>query len=410
MKGIKENWEAFTEPLKQEFENLKHIPQNIMDTAKDKMDEIKKDSAADDTGESYGKRKKGCSWSAIKWVLILCAVGVVLSECSNSLTDNNAQATTPTVVTQDSTQATIPATTIQENTQPTTPYVGTEPAVINQLSFIEKQVEYAEKCDVELHRFPEEELKLANWIESSNEKSVYLTTDNIFGADQYKITEKNEGYLYCGQLKDNRPDGYGILFVSPKNREALITYQDQGYSCRYIGQFSEGRFDGFGVLFTESENGHAFLSRLRPYDEATGENILDFLAWANYAEYFGEFSDGYRDGIGNSFNLSDFYIGSFENALSTIDLDNPNYSIGVGEYKKDQRNGVNKQYIGGYLYYDGEMKDDMFDGYGVLYYYGTNIPSYEGEFKNDMRHGTGTSYSETGEEIYTGEWKYDNYA
>lgn len=117
-----------------------------------------------------------------------------------------------------------------------------------------------------------------------------------------------------------------------------------------------------------------------------------------------------KSGLGNSFHLSDFYIGAFENALSQIDLDNPSYSVEVGAYKKNLLNGANKQYIGGYLYYAGESKDDMFNGYGVLYYYGTNIPSYEGEFKNDMRHGTGTSYSETGEEIYTGEWKYNDYA
>lgn len=67
-------------------------------------------------------------------------------------------------------------------------------------------------------------------------------------------------------------------------------------------------------------------------------------------------------------------------------------------------------YIGGYLYYDGESKNDKFDDYGVLYHYGTNTPSYEGEFKNDMRHGSGTSYSETGEVIYQGNWKNNDYA
>ena len=42
--------------------------------------------------------------------------------------------------------------------------------------------------------------------------------------------------------------------------------------------------------------------------------------------------------------------------------------------------------------------------------YGTNVPSYDGEFKNDMRHGTGTGYSETGEVIYQGKWKNNDYA
>lgn len=353
MKSIKDNWKAFAEPMKQE------------------------------------KKNGGCLWTVVKWILVLSVISVILSECNNPSVDEGGG----TTASQSTTQSEI-----------------TEVTDSCQLSFLEKQVEYTVKCSIKLYRFPGEEAQLANWLENTDENIVYVTTDNVFGAEQYKRTEKYDGYLYYGELKDGRPDGYGMLYVAPKNSNWLLTYENHAFACRYIGQFSDGRFDGFGVLFTESENGHAFLSRLRPYDESTGENAVDFLTWSNYAEYFGEFSDGYKSGVGNSFHLSDSYIGSFENALSQIDLDNPSYSIEVGEYKKDLLNGVNKQYIGGYLYYDGESKNDMFDGYGVLYHYGTNVPFYEGEFKNDMRHGTGTSYSETGEVIYQGKWKNNDYA
>lgn len=356
MRSPKENWEAFAEPMKQEIQN----------------------------GGCFG-----CLWKVVKWILILSVVSAILSECNGTPPNDNESAQIS--------QATVQTTEKEETYS-------------SQLGFINRQIQYAAKYNINLHRFPVQEAKLANWIETSNENVVYLTTDNIFGADQYKITEKYDGYLYCGGLKDGRPDGYGILYAAPETGDWLLTYGDYTFACRYIGQFSKGRFDGFGVLFTESANGQAFLSRLRPYDEATGENAADFLTWANYAEYFGEFSDGYKSGLGNSFHLADTFIGSFENALSKIDLDNPSYNVDVGEYKNNLLNGRNKQYIGGYLYYDGESKKDKFDGYGVVYYYGTDIPSYKGEFKNDMRHGTGTSYNEIGEVVYQGEWKNDDYA
>ena len=386
MSSIKEDWENFADPMKQAIKNLGN---NIKDAIDDAMDKRENSSTIDEKDRESTRRNKGCSWNIIKWVLVLSVIGALLSECNNTPVDDSG-------ITTD----------LQNTTQSTV----TEGTAKNYLGFLWKQVEYAGKYNIRLHRFPDEEARLANWIENSDESTVYLTTDNIFGADRYKITEKYDGYLYCGELKDGRPDGYGILFAVPEERGRLLTYKNYGFACRYIGHFSDGQFDGFGVLFTESENGYSFVSRLRPYDETTGENVAEFLTWANYAEYFGEFSDGNMSVLGNSFHLSDSYIGAFENALSQIDLDNPSYRVEVGEYKKNRLNGANKQYIGGYLYYNGESKDGMFNGHGVLYYYGTNIPRYKGEFKNDMRHGTGTSYSETGKVIYQGKWKNDDYA
>ena len=161
----------------------------------------------------------------------------------------------------------------------------------------------------------------------------------------------------------------------------LLSYNNRRYVLRYVGQFSDGKLDGFGVLFQESGSGRDFLDRLRPYNPDTGENLDDYLTWGNYASYFGEFSDGVKHGMGNTFNLADFYIADFSIALTQIDLDNPGFSVDVGRYKSDKLNGECQQYIGGYPYYIGECRDDQFDGYGILYYPGTGVPAYEGEFK-----------------------------
>lgn len=323
---------------------------------------------------------------------------------------------TPTVATTD---AYIPTATDVIETEataiPTAPPTTTEftepmSELSYSLNFIEKQAEYAANYGIELHRFPVEESNLAYWIENSDEKLVYVDTDNFLGSDQYKITESYEGYLYYGELKDNRPSGYGILLAYTENSDYLLSYKERPYALRYVGEFSGGQFDGFGLLFTESETGRNFLSDLRPYNIETKENLDLYFAWANYVEYFGEFSDGYKDGKGNSFVLADFYIGLYGKALEEIDIEHPSFSIDVGRYKNDELNGSNKQYVGGYLLYDGECKEGKYDGYGILYHYGTNIPQYEGDFKNGMRHGTGTSYTETGEVVYEGKWKNDDYA
>lgn len=209
MRSPKENWDAFAEPMKQEIQN----------------------------GGCFG-----CLWKVVKQILILSVVCAILSEC-NGTPPNDSESTMVSQV------------TVQDAKE--------EETYSSQLGFIESQVQYAAKCNIKLHRFPVQEAKLVNWIETSDENVVYLTTDNIFGADQYKITEKYDGYLYCGELKDGRPDGYGILFAAPETSDWLLTYGDYAFACRYIGQFSDGRFNGFGVLFTESANGQAFRDGLQ---------------------------------------------------------------------------------------------------------------------------------------------------
>lgn len=395
MKSIKDSIDDFVDPLTQE---LKNIGDGVVDGVSDAIADRK------ERGGKYSKpQKKGCLWTVIKWYLIIVVIGAVLSECGSEETapvENNVPVTTP------------PAASTQTpyEVQPSDTEIPEDFSEYSHPGFIEKQIEYATRNNIELNRFPKKEAALNSWLENPSGTMRYVCETNLFGGSQYKITEDFGEYLYYGDLKDNRPDGYGILFEIPDGFDYLLAYENGGYVIRYIGHFANGRFDGLGYLFTESETGASYVSSLRPYVESTGENIDYFLTWANYVEYFGEFSEGYKDGLGNSFGLYDIYFGSYGNESAEIDLDNPRYNIDIGKYKKGQLNGKNKQYIGEYLYYDGESKNGMFDGYGITYYVGTNITSYEGEFKSDMRHGTGTSYSETGEIIYQGEWHDDDYA
>ena len=393
---MKDDYRNFRDPVKQSFRNMRD---NITDGVQDAFAGRREDERP---------KRKGCLWTIVKWYIIICLALGVLSECtSEDVASMPAETLVSIPETVLETQSNLYA---EDSRAATDTAAASEDIPTNPLSFLQSQITYAENCGIPLYRFPKEEAALGAWLEQIPSNAVYVAPDNIFGADRFKMTVESKDYLYFGQLRDNRPDGYGILLCAPEYSDYLLSYNSRGYVLRYIGQFSDGKLDGFGVLFQESGSGRDFLDQLRPYNPDTGENLDDYLTWGNYASYFGEFSSGYKEGMGNTFHLADFYAVDFSIALTQVDLDHPSFSIDVGRYKSDKLNGECQQYIGGYPYYTGECRDDQFDGYGILYYPGTGIPAYEGEFKNDMRHGKGTSFTENGEIIYQGEWKNDDYA
>ena len=73
-------------------------------------------------------------------------------------------------------------------------------------------------------------------------------------------------------------------------------------------------------------------------------------------------------------------------------------------------NGNIQEYLNGFLLYDGEIKNDMYDGKGTLYYNESDQVKYRGKFKDNLYDGKGTLYDESGEVIYNGKWKNGDYA
>ncbi len=354
---MKDDYRNFRDPVKQSFRNMRD---NIADGVQDAFAGRREDERP---------KRKGCLWTIVKWYIIICLAMGVLSECTSEdvASENSVPAETHVSI-HETVPETQPNWYAEETPATTDTAAASEDIPTNPLSFLQSQITYAENCGIPLYRFPKEEEALGAWLEQIPSNPVYVAPDNIFGADRFKMTVESKDYLYFGQLWDNRPDGYGVLLCDPEHSSYLLSYNNRRYVLRYIGQFSDGKLDGFGVLFQESGSGRDFLDRLRPYNPDTGENLDDYLTWGNYASYFGEFSDGVKHGMGNTFNLADFYIADFSIALTQIDLDNPGFSVDVGRYKSDKLNGECQQYIGGYPYYTGECRDDQFDGYGILYY------------------------------------------
>ena len=98
MRSIKENWEAFAEPMKQSLENLSHIKENISDIVADKMDEMKNGSTTEETSENHPKEEKGCLKKVLVYGFVIIAILAFLRNgCSFNSTierDNTGEKTT----------------------------------------------------------------------------------------------------------------------------------------------------------------------------------------------------------------------------------------------------------------------------------------------------------------------------
>jgi hypothetical protein len=59
-----------------------------------------------------------------------------------------------------------------------------------------------------------------------------------------------------------------------------------------------------------------------------------------------------------------------------------------------------------YLHYEGVLKDNNYNGHGILYWEGSCIKKFMGRFRNGSLHGRGIEYNMKGDKIYQGSWVY----
>ena len=111
--------------------------------------------------------------------------------------------------------------------------------------------------------------------------------DELLSAPYYEKAKAlliGEELLYEGEMKNNRPDGFGILYGADYN--SLSAY------IMYIGEFKDGRYHGIGF---ELDN--------------ASDNI--------YSSYMGEFKDGKYNGDGMNiqynYDIYEVWAGNFEN-------------------------------------------------------------------------------------------------
>lgn len=340
------------------------------------------------------KKKGGCFSSFLSFLGWIVILSVIFVKCSG--TGEHTAKQMPTQSLQEPSESVQASNTVEDSVFP----------------LIEKQVSYANRHGIPLLRFPEKEAELNSWFETYDGKLCYVKTDQLFGENVYKRTSERSKYLYMGAFEDNTATGYGMLFKASDALEPILIYDDLSYDLLYAGHFMNGRCDGFGIQFRTSKIGCQILHEFCPYEYGTEQYKQYLMLWSNYAEYIGDFSKGKMTGKGNRFFLVtaeyDFLHG-ITKATDSYNIDDPDYAIDIGQFRNGEPNGKIKCYNMGHLQYDGEMKDGKYDGFGKLYYMDGITLEYEGHFKNDEYHGEGTYYSESGEVVYSGDWKYGDY-
>ena len=223
-----------------------------------------------------------------------------------------------------------------------------------------------------------------------NNKIDILTTKTLFNLflryslrfdnnDNYEIINYN-GMLYSGSLKDNKPDGTGVLLNE--------------YGIVYKGEFEEGNINGKGKLFIYNKN-------IESQNKKPKNNNSSFVC--KNPNYNGNYKTQNQNILNK--NILKIFEGSFINGKKKgkyIEYDKYNSKIFEGELIDDIKQGKGIEYLNGYKKYEGEFKDNMRNGKGVEYNYGYKV--YEGEFKDNMRNGKGVEYN-YGSKMYEGEFK-----
>lgn len=254
---------------------------------------------------------------------------------------------------------------------------------------------------------------------------------------------KRESYTYFGDVKNNRPDGWGIIL----NGGPYFYYGGQfkngkpsGYGI-YAGDIGapisvfswesskpvlkNGKFiaEGKGIIYYKSDNSDARGRLFEVLSEDISDYFDDLTSDYDYDElivypgqikslpyykaeqlslkpcvhYEGDLKNGEANGKGK------MYYDYYRNTLKKNELlQNPSLT-------KDSFERIGDKGAYGHLYYEGEFKNGKRTGKGKQYYFNGSL-QYEGEFKDSKYHGKGTLYDEDGTIRHKGKFKDGNIA
>ena len=228
-----------------------------------------------------------------------------------------------------------------------------------------------------------------------------------------KICNQCNGIIY----NEKDEEIYNGLLVNgnPKEGKSIIIYSDEEHIL-YKGDFKSFKYDGKGILYYENSNQIKFNGIFKEDYYVKGE----FYNIKGYKEYDGEFKNNIYEGIGmlyhehsnKIYSKGTFKEGEIINGL-LYDIDGK--KIYEGEIRNNfPKEGKNlKLYkINGYLKYEGDIFDYSYHGNGKIYeggnlifdgilnkgnkvkgiLYHNNIKKYDGEFKNEVYNGFGKLY------------------
>lgn len=237
-----------------------------------------------------------------------------------------------------------------------------------------------------------------------------------------KVFDHNGTFIYKGEMKSGRPDGFGIQY---DNDGKLI----------YKGNFSAGKYSGSGEMFNSSGN----LVYSGSFDSNKYNGSGRLVNSLGRVTYNGNFENGMKSGRGTEYNpksgskkyYGEFANDKFEGKGVSYDSDG-NSVIYEGYFKDGFFEGNGKKYEDSHLIYNGEFQSGKYSGSGILYdkksgsvIYSGNFEdgsysgegklydsntfklSYTGNFVNGKKHGSGVLYDKLGVPIFEGDFRDD---
>ena len=251
---------------------------------------------------------------------------------------------------------------------------------------------YADKYGIEIYGWDEYVRLLRqaeNIIAVSDENSmVFLKQDGKPFQEKYLVrtSDTSSDYVYIGDMRDNKPHGFGLLCKPNGDRY-------------YMGHFEDGYYAGFGVLYNMPGELEEYM-----LVEAFGSEALTTMRDVmNYCTYMGEFQKNNYNGRGTEFS----YLGIYQNPEVKRSID-----YLTGDFTDGEIDGRFTYHVDSYLYAEGKYEKKFlgFEGDVTVYYPSSEQIKYKGGIKGEVYDGYGTKYDENGNVIYAGEWDFGDYA
>lgn len=240
----------------------------------------------------------------------------------------------------------------------------------------------------------------------------------------------DDGSSYVGQVKDNKPHGYGtfvgvdgIKYIGEwvrGHRHGKGKFHHSVTGIEYSGEFKNDKINGYGVrIIPDQETYEGEWRNDLPHGQgrclhSNGEvysgnwengkmSGYGKITAPNGTKYIGEFKAGARHGWGKYLSDDGFtYEGEWENDLKhgCGRITNPDHGTGIARWEKGEMVYCNKMNMANGDEYSGDIKDGELCGQGKMVYKDGSI--YEGEFKNSAPNGRGIFTLSLGH-IYEGE-------
>jgi hypothetical protein len=212
------------------------------------------------------------------------------------------------------------------------------------------------------------------------------------GKQTYKKNDKNEDVFYEGQWKDNKRHGKGIM------------KHDDGYI--YDGEWKDDKMHGKGKM--TSPNGTVYDGKWID-DKKQGKGIMTY---SNGDVFVGEWKDDKKHIGEMTFKDGDIYKGEFIDNMfhgngkySKKIIDSEKYIYYEGKWINSKKQGKGKETFPNGTVFEGEWQNNHKVNKGKITYFNGDI--YEGYISPDYKkNGKGRFTSQSGF-IYDGEWKDD---